>query len=46
MADLSFDNYHGYDEMTDILHAFAEEYPDLSELYSIGQILRWDVRIW
>jgi len=37
MADLRFDRYHDYDEMTDILHAFAKEFPDLSELYSIGQ---------
>ena len=37
MVDLRFDHYHDYDEMTDILHAFAKEFPDLSEIYSIGQ---------
>ena len=37
MADLRFDRYHDYDEITDILHAFAKEFPDLSELNSIGQ---------
>jgi len=37
MAKLSFDHYHGYDEMTEILHGLAEEHPEISELYSIGQ---------
>ena len=37
MVDLTFDRYHGYDEMTEIIHALAEEHPDLSERYSIGQ---------
>jgi hypothetical protein len=37
MVDLTFDRYHGYDEMTEIIHALAEEHTDLSELYSIGQ---------
>jgi murein tripeptide amidase MpaA len=37
MVDFCFDMYHGYDEMTDILHALAKEFPDLSEHYSIGQ---------
>ncbi len=36
MVDLRFDRYHNYDELTDILHAFAKEFPDISELYSIG----------
>jgi len=37
MVELSFDHYHGYQETTDILHAFAKEYPGLTELYSIGE---------
>lgn len=37
MVELSFDHYQDYDEMTDILQTFAKEFPDLSELYSIGQ---------
>jgi len=37
MVEVSFDHYHGYDETTEILHEFAEEYPGLTELYSIGK---------
>jgi len=37
MVEISFDQYHDYQKTIDILHAFAEEYPGLTELYSIGQ---------
>ncbi|UCD46003.1 MAG: carboxypeptidase [Candidatus Bathyarchaeota archaeon] len=36
MVELTFDRYHGFDEMTEILEGFAAEYPGLCELYSIG----------
>ncbi|MGB7337761.1 MAG: M14 family metallopeptidase [Phototrophicaceae bacterium] len=37
MVDVSFDRYYRYDELTQIIHAFADEYPDLVALESIGQ---------
>ncbi|GAG09323.1 unnamed protein product [marine sediment metagenome] len=37
MVEISFDHYHGYDETTEILHEFTEEYPGLTELHSIGK---------
>jgi murein tripeptide amidase MpaA len=36
MVRIEFDHYHGYDEMTEILKGLAKDYPDLAELYSIG----------
>jgi murein tripeptide amidase MpaA len=37
MVDLSFDHYHGYEEMTRILDGFAAEHPELCRKYSIGR---------
>ncbi|MEM9951330.1 MAG: M14 family metallopeptidase [Chloroflexota bacterium] len=37
MVDVSFDRYYRYDELTQIIHAFAEEYPNLVTVESIGQ---------
>lgn len=37
MADLRFDTYYRYEELTRILKAFAEEHPALVELQSIGK---------
>lgn len=37
MVDVSFDRYYRYDELTNIIHAFGEEYPNLVTVESIGQ---------
>jgi len=37
MPDISFDRFYPYEEMTQLLHAYAEEYPDLTSLESIGK---------
>lgn len=37
MVRLEFDHYHGYEEMTEILKDLDEEYPQLCDMYSIGQ---------
>ncbi|MEO1290339.1 MAG: M14 family metallopeptidase, partial [Chloroflexota bacterium] len=37
MVDVSFDRYYRYDELTQIIHAFAEEYPNLVTVESIGK---------
>ncbi|WP_026369668.1 M14 family metallopeptidase [Kallotenue papyrolyticum] len=37
MPDLRFDTYYRYDDLTRILHAFAEEYPQLVRIESIGR---------
>jgi murein tripeptide amidase MpaA len=37
MPDLTFDTYYRYDDLTSILKTFAEEYPRLVRLESIGQ---------
>ncbi len=37
MVDVSFDRYYRYDELTQIIHAFAEEFPHLVTVESIGQ---------
>jgi murein tripeptide amidase MpaA len=34
---LELDHYHGYDELTEILHRLTAEYPEISKLYSIGK---------
>lgn len=37
MPEVRFDTYYRYDELTQILHDYASEYPHLVELSSIGQ---------
>jgi murein tripeptide amidase MpaA len=37
MPQVRFDTYYRYDELTRILHAFAEEYPHLVRIESIGK---------
>lgn len=37
MPEIHFDRYYRYDELTDLLHAFAQEYPQLVQLESLGQ---------
>ena len=37
MVDVAFDRYYRYDELTSIIHAFADEYPELVTVESIGQ---------
>jgi len=37
MPQVRFDAYYRYDELTRILHAFAEEYPQLVRIESIGK---------
>lgn len=37
MPDVTYDHYFRYDELTDILNAFAAEYPDLMSIQSIGK---------
>jgi murein tripeptide amidase MpaA len=37
MTQVRFDTYYRYDELTRILHAFAEEYPQLVRIESIGK---------
>lgn len=37
MVDISFDKYYRYDDLTRIVNEFAEEYPDLVTLESIGK---------
>lgn len=37
MPTVAYDRYYRYDELTKILHAYAEEYPDLVQIESIGQ---------
>jgi len=37
MPQVRFDTYYRYDELTRILHAFAEEYPQLVRIESIGK---------
>ncbi len=36
MPDVSFDRYYRYDDLTRILHAFVEEYPQLAQISSLG----------
>jgi len=37
MPAVRFDTYYRYDELTRILHAYAEEYPHLVQIQSIGK---------
>lgn len=37
MPDLTFDTYYRYDDLTEILRSFAQEYPHLVRIESIGQ---------
>jgi murein tripeptide amidase MpaA len=37
MPQVRFDTYYRYDELTRILHAYAEEYPNLVQIQSIGK---------
>jgi murein tripeptide amidase MpaA len=37
MVDVRFDRYYRYDDLTAIIHAFAEEYPGLVSVESIGK---------
>ncbi len=37
MPDVRFDAYYRYDELTRLLHAYAEEYPGLVRVESIGK---------
>lgn len=36
MPEITFDRYYRYDELTRLLHAFAEEFPDLVQVESLG----------
>ncbi len=36
-AQLNFDHYHRWEEVHDIMSSLALRYPNLTELYSIGQ---------
>jgi len=37
MVNITFDHYHRYDEMTEMLKGIAKKYPKLCRLYSIGK---------
>src|SRR5579862_8716497 len=37
MPEISFDRYYRYDDLTRLLHAYANEYPHLVTLESIGK---------
>ncbi|MCS7065837.1 MAG: M14 family metallopeptidase, partial [Fimbriimonadales bacterium] len=37
MPEVRFDTYYRYEELTRILHAYAEEYPQLARIQSIGK---------
>ena len=37
MPEVHFDRYYRYDDLTAILHGYAEEFPNLVKLESIGQ---------
>ena len=37
MPEISFDRYYRYDDLTRLLHAYAEEYPNLVQVSSIGK---------
>ena len=37
MSAIAFDRFHRYAELTDLLHAFAREHPDLVTVESIGR---------
>jgi murein tripeptide amidase MpaA len=37
MPEIHFDRYYRYDDLTRLLHAYAEEYPELVSVQSIGK---------
>ncbi len=37
MPKVRFDKYYGYDDLTEILHSYAEAFPDLVRVESIGK---------
>ena len=37
MPELQFDRFYRYDELSSILHGFADKYPDLVRIESIGK---------
>ncbi len=37
MPDVRFDKYYRYEDLTSILHAYAEEFPHLVGIESIGK---------
>lgn len=37
MVDVAFDRYYRYEELSEIIHAFADEFPHLVTVESIGQ---------
>ena len=37
MPDIRFDRFYRYDELTTLLHNYAEQYPQLVSLHSIGK---------
>jgi murein tripeptide amidase MpaA len=37
VLEVRFDTYYRYEDLTRILHGFAQEYPDLVQVESIGQ---------
>src|SRR5690606_31323115 len=37
MADIRFDTYYRYDAITEFLHQWAEEYPQLCRVESLGK---------
>src|SRR3954454_4909436 len=37
MPDVAFDRFYRYDELTEILHAWAQEHPELCRIESIGK---------
>ena len=37
MPEIAFDRFYRYDDLTRLVHAFAEEYPSLMRVESIGK---------
>jgi hypothetical protein len=37
MPDIAFNRFYSYDEMSDLLHSYAQACPDLVSLESIGK---------
>ncbi len=37
MPEITFDHFYRYDELTELLQAFAEEFPQLIQVESIGK---------
>ncbi|EDV22434.1 uncharacterized protein TRIADDRAFT_28479 [Trichoplax adhaerens] len=38
--DISFDRYHHYEELTDLLHKYNKMFPSITRLHSIGQSVK------